>query len=202
MKNKGKFIAIIGPDGCGKSTVFHKINIYFNNRNISVKKNHWRPGILPYKNKFKKSEMKFNEPSKVVVRGKIISTILLIYIYIDFLLGYLLVINKEKKKGNIIYYERYFYDILVDPKRYGLSALYWLCKLLTKYSIRPDLLVVLHADGEIIHSRKKELTVKEINSQNSRIEKEFSEFKNLLKINVGTNDEDQVTKIILDKINS
>ena len=58
--------------------------------------------------------------------------------------------------------DRYYDDLLVDPVRYRYGAPLWLARFVFKFMPRPDRVIVLTGDPEIIHARKKEVTMDEL----------------------------------------
>lgn len=88
------------------------------------------------------------------------------------------------KKGDIILYERYYYDILFHPRRYRAREIKFVAKLLTKMIPRPDLIVYLHGEPSIIQSRKPELSLDEISRQQSVMKEVLPGFGTVLDINV------------------
>jgi thymidylate kinase len=64
-------------------------------------------------------------------------------------------------RSTLVLYDRHFIDILVDPKRYRYSGPKWLLQLIWRVIPKPDLVVLLHAPAEIVHSRKQELPLDE-----------------------------------------
>jgi thymidylate kinase len=64
-------------------------------------------------------------------------------------------------RSTLVLYDRHFVDILVDPKRYRYNGPKWLLQLIWRVIPKPDLVVLLHAPAEIVHSRKQELPLDE-----------------------------------------
>lgn len=102
MKNKqpkGKLIAVFGPDGSGKSSIYNDLKIYSSRENINLCHYHWRPGLLPYtkKSSFIASSNDFTNPHSQKGRNTLKSILILCYIYFDFLLGYWLLIRRSSQ---------------------------------------------------------------------------------------------------------
>ena len=68
------------------------------------------------------------------------------------------IINYNSKK--IFFFDRYIYDIIIDPLRYRFSLSNKLTKLIIKFIIKPDLIILLTGNPNKIYSRKKELKLK------------------------------------------
>lgn len=193
MKSKkyaGQIVAVFGPDGSGKSTIYKTLQQICERNHIKLDNQHWRPGFLPYKRKIwdvNRNES-FTKPHSKSLRNSLISIIILIYIYFDFILGYYFILKPKLKKGINIYYERYFYDLLIDPQRYRLSLPRNFLQMLASIVIKPDIIILLEAPSNIIYARKQELTKEEIDRQRTKLDFVFLNKKNVYKIDVYTND--------------
>jgi hypothetical protein len=64
-----------------------------------------------------------------------------------------------------VQFDRYFHDVLVDPRRYRYGGPKWFAALLSRLLPEPDLVIVLDANEDLIFSRKTELTRAEIQRQ-------------------------------------
>lgn len=198
---KGTFIAIFGPDGSGKSTVLNELkNNIRDQERFKISNYHWRPGILPYKKKINSNNDSFSLPHNTKSKSILISLLTLIYIYIDFLLGYLIFIYPKLRSGNIVYYERYFYDILIDEKRYGSNTPFKLRLFFAKLIPRPSIIVLLTAQPLTIYSRKKELSINTIEKQLLDMKKILPNFQKVIEINVGLLSPSEVVVQIKKKI--
>lgn len=195
-KKKSFFLCVFGPDGCGKSSVFNELDrIYGPNK---IAHFHWRPGLFPYKSKKNKSLISnFVKPHKTKTKSTLKSFFILIYYFLDFTLGYFFLV---KKKEEIIFYERYFYDLIADQKRYGIDVNPILVKILSFLIIKPDLIIILDADSDTIFSRKQELNKVEIEKQRSFYKESVTKFSESLIIDVTDKQVEEVVHIILNKI--
>lgn len=174
FRPSGLFVVLIGPDGSGKSTVsvglqkclsplfqgskcFHA---HFKNlprlrdlaRLLGFKVSPEAPMNQPVPEKFSKD---------LHCVGRLHSLILLLYYTLDYLLGYPLVFW-SRGKGELIIFDRYFYDYLVQP---GMNLPYWFLTLLMRMIPNPDVVVYLKNSPDVILSRKPELTFQELGRQ-------------------------------------
>lgn len=196
-KNRAPIIALFGPDGSGKSTIAGLLVKRFENIGIKTTLMHWRPGLLPYRSHgSKRNEDKFNHPHSTKIRGGIKGILIFFYIFIDFIVGYHFIIRPHLRKGIIVLYERYIYDILVDQKRYGLQVPQPIRKYFTHILPIPDFIILLDAPGDILQARKGELDCNEIERQRSMMNKCLSRFDNFSLVDVRINSPDQVADII------
>ena len=186
---RGKLIAVFGPDGSGKSTIYHHLKIYCERESINLSHFHWRPGFLPYSTKIsiRNSDDGFTNPHFYKGRNTLVSTVILFYILLDFLLGYWFVIRPKLNSGVSIYYERYYHDVLLDEVRYNLSTPRFLRTLFSKFVFEPDHIIILSAPAEIIYARKKELTLDEIIIQQKRLSEVFEYSNKVTVFNVEKN---------------
>ena len=180
---KGCLIAIFGTDGTGKSTVADLIEARYKALDLSTKRYHWRPRLLPSL-KTNTAEMDVTCPDNLVLRPWIISLITYIYFFGDFFIANYLKIQPLIKKGEIILYERYYYDIMFHPRRYRSREIKMIVNLLTWMMPRPDLIVHLYGEPLIIQSRKPELSLDEISRQQTLMKQKLPKYGSVLSIDV------------------
>lgn len=72
-------------------------------------------------------------------------------------------------RGSLIIGERWYYDVIAYPARYGFSLPGWLLSLGGYLVPKPDLTLLLEADPHVIHDRKPELTVEQVSQQIDRL---------------------------------
>lgn len=197
--NRASSIALFGPDGSGKSAVADLIEKRCEAAGVKIFRMHWRPGFLPYRSNTanKNSERCFNEPHITKLRRGPGAWLVFLYVVIDFLLGYLFLIRPKLKKGIAVIYERYYYDILMDQKRYGLcipaSVRWGMARLIPV----PDTIVLLDAPAEVLRARKQELSYAEIERQRQEMKEYFRGFDNSLVVDVERNSIEDAASIIL-----
>jgi thymidylate kinase len=65
------------------------------------------------------------------------------------------------KKGTLLICDRYYHDLLVDPKRYRYGGPAWAAKLIGKLMPQPTLWILLDAPTKVLQVRKQEVTLEE-----------------------------------------
>lgn len=168
MYPQGLFVVVVGPDGCGKSTVVDRITMQFERGFRKSWRFHWRPGLLPRpigaESRNPASEVGSAPARQSRYRGWR-SWIRLVYYLCDFIIGYWAVVHLRKAKTTLVLGERYFADVVVNPARYGFSQSVSSLKVVSKLVPKPDITILLSNDPAVIHSRKAELDESEIANQ-------------------------------------
>ncbi len=164
---RGAVVAIVGPDGTGKSTTIDEIRkqLACAGSDVSRITRHWRPDLLPALGQLggkERVEVQFGGPPRRSP-GRF-QFLRLAYYGLDFIAGHLLKDNVEKKKNRVVLYDRCALDMHVDPVRYGLKSSRG-TRLLWRAVPRPDAIVLLYdAPGRIL-ARKAELSRSELERQ-------------------------------------
>ena len=155
----GMFLVILGPDGSGKTTLaeqlIDRLKPAFRRQHLA----HWRPGFL---GRGPSVEVVTN-PHGSRPRGRVASAAHLLAFFLDDLLGYYVMIRPLLARTALVVFDRYFQDVIVDPKRYRYGGPAWLPRLLVRF-VPPQekLLLVLDAPEGVIFSRKSEVTPQEV----------------------------------------
>ncbi|RMF59466.1 MAG: hypothetical protein D6748_06325 [Calditrichaeota bacterium] len=151
---KGLIVAIMGPDGAGKtalveglkhelSTVFQQVEIF-----------HFRPRIFHSK----KPGAKVIDPHGKPLRSWETSILKLFYYMLDYILGFFLCIWPLLRRSTLVVFDRYYYDLLVDPKRYRYGGPMGLVAVVAKLIPKPDLILILDVPVDRLLQRKQEVT--------------------------------------------
>ncbi len=157
----GVLLAIMGPDGVGKSTVIEGLSRDFvipMRRQILF---HWRPELLARR----KGKGPVTEPHGQIPRGLLASMAYLSVFFADCWAGYIFVIWARLVKSDFVQFDRYFHDVLVDPLRYRYGGPTWYARFLCRLLPEPDLVILLDANEDLIFARKTELPRAEIQRQ-------------------------------------
>lgn len=167
----GFFIAILGVDGAGKSTIINAIKPTLDEatHNATVVK-HLRPSWLPPLARFKGKNVVPNgpvlDPHSSKPSGAIGSLFRLTYLMMDYILGYRLKIRPQiAKQPTVVIFDRYVYDLELDPHRFRINLPAALIRWFTCFAPKPDRIFCLHGRPEIIAARKRELPIDEVSRQ-------------------------------------
>ena len=162
----GLIVAIVGPDGAGKSTLARTLVdscvVYF----WKTKQIHWRPGLLPRLGALIGSRGSDPErPHDSVPHSPIVSIAVLLYYWLDFVLGSWLMLKPLRVRSALVVLERGWWDMFVDPRRYRLQVPESLTALLGRLLPKPDITFVLDAPAPVLLQRKREVPIIELERQ-------------------------------------
>ena len=163
---KGVFIAVIGPDGGGKTTICQGLRKRI--EHLFPKKvyyYHGRFGFFPELSKLYDSLVVPSGKKSTLSDeglGKARAFLHLVYYGLEFFLFWPWVFW-GKIRGKIFIFDRYFYDYTATRTHRQLPR--YLFLTISKFIPHPDLTFIVNARPEEINKRKNELPVAEINSQ-------------------------------------
>lgn len=185
-------ICFLGPDGSGKSTIIEALK----NQNpfVNFKYFHLKPTIK------KKSSTIIINPHSDPAYPIFVSYLKLIYLIFQYNINWILNIWTIKLTPAIIIFDRYFDDIIADPKRYRYGGSLKVVKIARMFIPKPAITFVLVAKSEIIHSRKKEVSKKELDSQLERYTNLCLDYK-FKKIEVSNSIPEIVNEVIREILN-
>ncbi|MDG4554094.1 MAG: hypothetical protein P9E24_07590, partial [Candidatus Competibacter sp.] len=169
--NGTMMIAVLGTDGVGKSTVINAIKLVLDDAThgaLEIK--HLRPGLLPPLARLKgKQAVQIGpvlDPHGSTPSGTLGSLFRLAYLMLDYVLGYWLVLRpKIAKSPMVILFDRYCYDMALDPRRFRISLPVGLVRGFIRLAPKPDIIICLYGNPAVIAARKKELPLEEVKRQ-------------------------------------
>jgi len=100
------------------------------------------------------------------------------YYLLDYGLGYYLMMRPRLVRSTLILFDRYYDDLLVDPRRYRYSGPHRLARLARYFVPRPDLIFVIDVSEEELLARKQEVSHKELGRQREAYRKLAAELPN------------------------
>jgi thymidylate kinase len=151
-------ISFMGVDGSGKSTLIKKLNERLKKSSLKIKNLHLRPYFFLTDT----STVNSNPHDQKLPSSQLIS---LIKILKWFFIYHIFFIMNLNKKNQLIIFDRYAHDLLIDKIRYRFNLPKKLTKLILNLFPKPHLWIVLKAPIKVIEKRKKELSTKELKRQ-------------------------------------
>jgi thymidylate kinase len=187
----GLFVVFLGPDGSGKTTVIERIQTSLAPAFRRVSYGHFRPqlGLNCSKNGT------VDNPHARPPRGVIASGLKLIYYALDYIFGYWLKIKPALIRSTLVIYDRYYTDLMVDPKRFRLKVPKFLLKSLGLLIPKPDLIILLDAPAEVIYQRKQEVEFDEIKRQQQAYKEMVLKIENSVIIDVSKSIDEVVNEV-------
>lgn len=206
LKQPGFTIAFLGTDGSGKSTIVENIRPTLNNAfHKAVYYEHMRPkkflSIARLLGKKERFSGPVTNPHGSEPSGLVGSFVRWFYYMLDYTLGYYLKIYPKKAIRCCVWiFDRYYYDYLIDPKRGRIDLPQWILKLGQFIIPEPDLILCLGTHAEIIHNRKPELPLKEVERQVAELKRFCNSHKRAVWIDttnsIETSSDDAMAAII------
>lgn len=188
-------ISIIGPDGSGKSTATKEVLNYLNKfgyKTSLIYTGRGRDHILPISNigyKYKKREIKKEtqeKPKKITFKKKLLYTMSAPVFTLDLALRYLLRILPKRRSEHIVITDRYCSDITLMK-----NVPFWYKRILLSIFPKPTINIFLYNTAEVLHERRLEESVDELNRQLEI----FNKFKYSLRVK--TEDKERDTNKII-----
>ena len=161
-------VSFLGPDGSGKSTISLNVMEASNDIFEDVRYYHGQFGYFPRlsiflpENKNKDATEEKQDNNIIRPLGKLPSAIMIIYYSIEYLFG-LLLIKIQRRKCDLVVFDRNYYDYVIQPGPFTMDSL--LFKTLLLLMPKPDITVFLNSPANVIFKRKPELNVQEISRQ-------------------------------------
>lgn len=162
VRPTGLFMAVVGPDGAGKSSVIaatvSQVGELFRRQQLD----HMRPGVLPQR---ERSRGPVTDPHSRPPYGGAASVLKLGYLVADYILGFPLKIRVALARTTLVVFDRYYHDVIADPQRWRYGGPPKLPAALGGLVPVPDISLVLDAPAEVIHARKKEVSIEACRQQ-------------------------------------
>jgi thymidylate kinase len=192
----GLLIALLGPDGVGKSTLAQKLAEQEPTLFRRCSSFHFRPRLFGRK----AGGGPVSDPHAEPPYGTILSALKLAYYCADFLWGYAALVFPKLVKSTLVIFDRYYDDLLVDPGRFRYGGSPKLVQWARPIIPSPSLYVVLDCPNEIVVSRKAELPVEELERQRDQFRNLAREHRNVIAVNCAGKDPDQITRMVYDRV--
>lgn len=149
-------IVFLGADGSGKTTIIRHFLNKINGDWSEIKYVHFRPSYILKTNT---DNGQVTNPHGGKQPGFIFSMIKLLYFVLEYNYAFWFF---YRKPGQLVLFDRYYYDVLADPKRVKCSSPQWILTIIKRFIPKPDLVFYLHAPVDEIYKRKKEIDKNEL----------------------------------------
>ena len=169
LRRSEPVLTFSGVDGAGKSTIIERVKEMLTEkyrRKVVVLRH--RPSLLPILSSYKygKSAAEARAANTLPRQGQnqnpFSSALRFVYYFFDYLVGQFWVKWYHSMRGNLVVYDRYYYDFIVDGRRTNIALPGKWVKALLPFILKPRLNVLLYAAPEVIRKRKQELPVEAI----------------------------------------
>lgn len=157
----GLLVVFLGSDGSGKSTIITQVQNDLAPLFRQTKAYHLRPHF----GRRIKDNTPVAHPHAQPPRSTIASCLKMLLYLADYSIGYCFAIFPHKVRSTLILFDRYFFDVIIDPKRLRYGGPRWIPVFLTKCIPSPDLIIYLDAPPAVLLSRKQEVAASEIERQ-------------------------------------
>ena len=168
----GMCIALLGTDGAGKTTMINAITPVLEQAlHSKVQYEHLRPNWLPaigvaIGQRAESDGSTVTEPHAQQPSGVIGSLARLIYYSIDYTVGYWFKIYPRLvKRPHICLFDRYHYDLLLDPRRMRIALPQWVIRMVLFCAPQPRVVLCLGGEPRAIYARKPETSLVEVSRQ-------------------------------------
>lgn len=147
----GLMVAILGPDGSGKTSVIEAVQAQLAPVFRHAKTHHFRPQHT------ESNGTTVTAPHSQPPRGVSASIAKLGFYLLAFGGGYAYRIWPRLARSTLVMFDRYYDDLCIDARRYRYGGPSWLARWVHPSIPTPDLLIVLDAPVTVLHARKPEI---------------------------------------------
>lgn len=148
----GLLIACLGPEGSGRVNVIEHLSAHPLAPFIQAHIMDLRPHVM--------RPVPVNPESKIP-RGRFGTLAKLMMFVADYWLGYWWQIRPKLVRSTLVVSNRYFDDILVDPRRYRINKPHAFARWLLPWIPRPELWLVFDVDSAVLQARTREVAAEE-----------------------------------------
>ena len=156
-------IVILGPDGCGKSSVIDALNNDLGDTFKTIDYFHLKFRLKPGSQH--QNTRTVSNPQGQKTYSPLLSVIKLLYFLIIYNLGYWMHAKRIQSPDHLLIFDRYYHDLIVDPKRFRYGGPEWLTRQVLHWIPAPHLCILLDAPSEVLQARKQEVSFAETTRQ-------------------------------------
>jgi thymidylate kinase len=180
MQPTGLFIAIMGADGSGKSAIIEQLRHVLAPAFRQIRYFHLRPRL---EQRDSRSSVPVTDPHAMQNRHWLPSMLKITYFVFDYGVGFLSIILPLRLRSTLVIFDRYYPDVLVDPRRFRYGGPRWYAKWISNWIPKPDQWILLDADPTVLQSRKQEVSFEECHRQREAYLLQIRGFPNHLIVN-------------------
>lgn len=172
----GLHVSVLGPDGAGKSTLIEHITDQVASAFRRITVFHLRPCFIGRK----VNDSPVTDPHGKPPYPTWLSVLKIPYYVLDYNLGYLFKVRPLLVEENLVLFDRYYHDLLVDPRRYRYGGPAWVVRLFRRFVPEPDLFFILDVPEELLLARKLEVSREEVRRQREAYRRLAAELPNAI----------------------
>lgn len=147
-------IVILGPDGAGKSSVTQQLIVRLSDGGRAVTMRHLKPRLFARSGD---TVTVVTDPHAKAPRTALVSVAkILVWLMEEWYASLF-----QDRTNTLLICDRYYHDLLVDPKRYRYGGPAWLARFIGDLMPQPDLWVLLDVPTEVLQARKQEVSLEE-----------------------------------------
>jgi thymidylate kinase len=155
------WIAVLGPDGAGKSTLVARLRSELGAAFRETAVFHLRPAL----GRRQAAGAPVTDPHAPAPYPWWLSALKVPYYVLLYNLSYLAAVRPRLRAGGLVLCDRYYDDLVADPRRYRYRGPLGLAAFGARWTPRPDLMLILDAPAHTLLRRKREVPWRELRRQ-------------------------------------
>jgi thymidylate kinase len=192
----GLSVAVLGPDGAGKTTLIEHLDRSLGAagfRQVSVFH------LLAHPGRPNTSHNPVTDPHRHLAYPPWLSLLKVCYYVLLNLIGYLLIVRPRLIRSALVLFDRYYDDLLVDPRRYRYGGPMRFARFAGHFVHRPDLYFVLDCVEDQLVNRKQEVSREELGRQREAYRRLAAQLPNAVVLD-GSQPADEVARSVNDVV--
>jgi thymidylate kinase len=162
-RDGGLNVALLGPDGAGKSSVIGAVGPMLIGAFRRTTRCRFTPALLH--RLLRRPIPPSSQPHASPPRSLLMSiTRAVFYWFPYYMFGYVTA-HLALTRSTLVLHDRHLVDAFVDPRRYRYGGPLWLLHLIWRLAPKPDLFILLDAPPGVVRARKPEVPLEEIARQ-------------------------------------
>lgn len=187
----GLLVALLGADGAGKSTVLAQVEQDLAPAYRRTKRYHLRPHF----GRDTADGPPVVAPHSKPARSWLASIAKLAMWWTDYTSGYFIDILPRVIHSTLVLFDRYYYDLMVDTRRYRYGGSRRLAQLVGNFIPPPHLVILLEAPAEVLQTRKQEVPLDETVRQQAAYRELVGKFSHGHRVNAAKPLHEVVTEV-------